>query len=405
MPASPATETASGAAADPAARGFAIYVHWPFCLAKCPYCDFNSHVRAGVDDAAWRAALLAELDHHAALTGGRTVHSVFFGGGTPSLMPPATVAAVLARIGERWRLAGDAEITLEANPTSAEAGRFHALAAAGVNRISLGIQALNDADLAALGREHSSAEALAALDMAAAAVPRWSFDLIYARPGQRLEAWQAELKRALALAGGHLSLYQLTIEPGTAFHGRHARGELIVPDEDAAADMYALTQESCAAAGLPAYEISNHAAPGEQSRHNLVYWRYGEYLGIGPGAHGRVVVDGGRRATAAWRLPERWLAAVREDGHGLEREASLDRAERASEMLMLGLRLDEGVALAAFAAETGTALADWLDADIVARLQALDLIELGAERLRLTSRGRPLANAVLGELLARPCAH
>jgi len=397
MPASPTREV-DAAAAD---RGFAIYVHWPFCRAKCPYCDFNSHVRDGIDQAAWQAALLSALDHFAARTGPRQVDSVFFGGGTPSLMPPQTAAAVIDRIAARWRLSADVEISLEANPTSAEAGNFRALAAAGVNRISLGVQALDDAALVALGRQHSCAEALAALDAAAAAVPRRSFDLIYARPGQTPAQWQDELERALALAGGHLSLYQLTIEPGTAFHGLHRRGELVLPDEEAAADMFALTQARCAAARLPAYEVSNHAAPGQECRHNLVYWRYGEYLGVGPGAHGRFVVDGGRHATAGRRLPEHWLSAVAGDGHGLERDEALSVTERATEMLMLGLRLDEGVSAAAFEAETGCRLAVWLDAGAVAGLRELGLITLSAQRLRLTEAGRPVANAVLGELLAR----
>ena len=287
--------------------GFAHYVHWPFCKAKSPYSEFNSHVRDRVDHGRWAAALVRELDHMADLAGPRTLSSIFFGGGTPSLMTPATVAAVIERAAGRWRFAPDLEITLEANPTSVEAGKLRGFRAAGVNRVSHGVQALNDADLRALGREHSAAEALAAVEAAAKLFPRWSFDLIYARPGQTPAAWEAELRRALAHVGGHLSAYQLTIEPGTRFHAEHAAGRLAVPDEDTQAELYELTQTVLTEAGLPAYEISNHARPGEASRHNLVYWRYGDYAGIGPGAHGRLTLaDGAKVATATLRAPERW---------------------------------------------------------------------------------------------------
>ena len=268
-------------------RGFGLYVHWPFCLSKCPYCDFNSHVRDGVDHGRWRAALLAELDHYGAATAGRRLTSIFFGGGTPSLMDPGTVGAVIARAGLHWRPAGDIEITLEANPTSVEAERLADFRDAGVNRVSLGVQSLDDDALRFLGRGHSAAEALRAVDLAAGLFARTSFDLIYARPGQDVAAWQRELDRALAHAGDHLSVYQLTIEPGTAFHQAHRRGDLAVPSGDAAAALYEATQVALDAAGLPAYEISNHAAPGAACRHNLTYWRYGDYAGIGPGAHGR----------------------------------------------------------------------------------------------------------------------
>ncbi|MBL8665802.1 MAG: coproporphyrinogen III oxidase, partial [Candidatus Odyssella sp.] len=275
---------------EPRAPGFALYVHWPFCLSKCPYCDFNSHVRERVEEARWQRAYLAELERAAAETPGRVVTSVFFGGGTPSLMPPETAAAILARIRALWPVAPDAEITLEANPGAAEAARFRAFRAAGVNRLSIGVQALDDAALKFLGRRHVAAEALAAVERAAGIFPRYSFDLIYARPGQSVAAWREELARALRFAGDHLSVYQLTIEPGTAFHTAHARGDFALPDEDTAADLYEATRDLLGAAGLAAYEISNHARPGGESRHNLAYWRYADYAGIGPGAHGRLTL-------------------------------------------------------------------------------------------------------------------
>ena len=393
----PASALEPGSAID---RGFGIYIHWPFCLHKCPYCDFNSHVRDGVDQDAWQQALLREIDHEAGRLGARTVNSIFFGGGTPSLMPADTVGAVLNRISEHWQLSRDAEITLEANPTSVEAASFADLAAAGVNRLSLGVQALDDAALQALGRQHDVAEALAALALAKQAFARVSFDLIYARTGQTLAAWQAELARALDLAAGHLSLYQLTIEQGTAFFGRHQRGDLVLPGEDLQADLFEATQELCAAAGLPAYETSNHAAPGHESRHNLVYWRYGEYLGVGPGAHGRVRIDGVRHAQQRLRLPERWLRAARGRGHGMADEYAIVADERASEMLMMGLRLHQGVENAAFEAEVGERLVDWLADETLRELMALELITLSEDRLALTESGRPLLNAVLGRLLA-----
>ena len=308
----------AAAGPDWQAGGFGVYVHWPFCLAKCPYCDFNSHVSRSVDQAAWAAALVAEAAHMRRLTGPRPADSVFFGGGTPSLMQPETVGAVLAAIDRLWGLAADAEITLEANPTSVEAGRFAGYAAAGVNRVSLGVQALDDRALRALGRRHSAAEARAAFEIARARFARVSFDLIYARTGQTPAAWQAELGRALDMAVDHLSLYQLTIEPGTRFGELFERGRLHVPADDAAADMYAITQALTEAAGLPAYEVSNHARPGAESRHNLVYWRYGDYAGIGPGAHGRIsAADGGRRATETVRDPAAWLARSAAEGHAI----------------------------------------------------------------------------------------
>jgi len=409
MPVSPTADSAvAGESARPASepvlqpgrRGFAVYVHWPFCAAKCPYCDFNSHVRDSVDQGAWRRALLAEIDHTAARIGPRNVTSVFFGGGTPSLMQPSVAAAVIERIGQRWALASDTEITLEANPTSAEAGKFRDLAAAGVNRFSLGVQALDDGALAFLGRKHSAGEALHALNAAAAAADRWSFDLIYGRPDRSVDAWRAELSRALALGADHMSLYQLTIEPGTAFHSAHARGDLKLPDEDTLADLYDTTQDAMEAAGLPAYETSNHARPGQESRHNLIYWRYGEYAGIGPGAHGRLIVDGARHAVTRRRLPERWLAAVSADGHGTDAEAVLTRENRAAEMVMMALRLVDGLSRAEFAAEIGDDPVDWIGAERINRLVELDLLSVTASDLTVRPAGRPLLNSLLAELLA-----
>ena len=387
----PSESSSTPASAE--ARGFGVYLHWPFCRSKCPYCDFNSHVREGVDQARWRRALLAEIDHWAALTPGREVGSIFFGGGTPSLMPPETVAAALERIAARWRLSRNCEITLEANPTSVEAANFAALREAGVNRVSLGVQALDDAQLRFLGRGHSAREAVAAVELAQRIFPRSSFDLIYARPDQTVASWRAELGEALKLAAGHLSLYQLTIEEGTAFHNAFARGRLVPPDEDAAAELWEATQELTEAAGLPAYEISNHARPGEESRHNLLYWRYGEYVGIGPGAHGRPILAGERRAAAQLRKPEAWLDAVEAQGHATETDEPVPAAERREELLMMGLRLAEGVPLARFAAE-GVAPPDCVE------LIAEGFLALDGGRLIATRKGRPLLNAVLAQLLA-----
>jgi oxygen-independent coproporphyrinogen-3 oxidase len=377
----------------PEGAGFGVYVHWPFCASKCPYCDFNSHVRAGgVDEARFLAAYLRELEHWAGLAPGRTVASVFFGGGTPSLMGAATVGAVLDAIGRRWRVDDRAEVTLEANPSSVEAARLRGYRAAGVNRVSLGVQSLNDGELRALGRLHTAAEARAAIGVARGAFERFSFDLIYARPGQTLEAWRAELEDALALADRHLSLYQLTIEPGTPFAELHARGKLAVPDGERARAFYEITQELAEARGLPAYEISNHAAPGEESRHNLLYWRYGEYAGIGPGAHGRVVADGVRRATVAVRNPEAWAAQVEVSGHGLAESAGLTRAEEADEALLMGLRLTEGLDLARLAALTGLAP----ERQAVEGLIEQGLVEPpGEDRLRATAAGRIVLDRVV----------
>lgn len=380
--------------------GFALYVHWPFCAAKCPYCDFNSHVRERVDHGRWRAALLRELDWFADLTPGRRLTSVFFGGGTPSLMDPATVEAILKRADDRWGLPAGTEVTLEANPTSVEADRFRAFRAAGVNRVSLGIQALDDADLKALGRQHSAAEALGAIRLARASFDRFSFDLIYARPGQTVRGWADELSRALEEAVGHLSLYQLTIEEGTRFHTLHARGELVLPDEDTQADLYEMTQAVLTAAGLPAYEISNHARPGEESRHNLTYWRYGDYAGIGPGAHGRLTLaDGGKVATRTHRAPEAWLDLVDSHGTGAKDSEPVPPDARLTELLMMGLRLAEGVPLARVEAETGRPLAAQVDTDRLRRLERQGFLETDGGRLRATEAGRARLNALLAALL------
>ncbi|MEE8292877.1 MAG: radical SAM family heme chaperone HemW [Kiloniellales bacterium] len=387
------------AQAQSAGPGFGIYVHWPFCLSLCPYCDFNSHVREAVDQHRWRRALLAELDHYAGQTPERPVTSVFFGGGTPSLMAPETVAAVIARVGESWRLAPDAEITLEANPTSVEAGRFAAYRAAGVNRVSLGVQSLNDDALGFLGRRHSAREAIQAVEIAQGCFPRVSFDLIYARPGQTVTDWRAELSQALALGTEHLSVYQLTIEPGTVFHGAWRRGELVPPGEETAAALYEGTQEVLEGAGLPAYEISNHARSGAESRHNLTYWRYGDYAGIGPGAHGRLSLGGQKLATRQHRAPEAWLDAVERAGHATRSASPLSRDQRLAELVMMGLRLREGVARAAFRRELESDPEDLLDSARLSHLREAALVSLDATGLRATAAGRQRLDGVLDYLL------
>jgi oxygen-independent coproporphyrinogen-3 oxidase len=377
----------------------ALYVHWPFCKSKCPYCDFNSHVRDGVDGARWQAALLAELDHYAAALPGRRLGSVFFGGGTPSLMPPAIVGALLDRAARHWAVADDIEVTLEANPTSVEAGRFHDFRAAGVNRASLGVQALDDRALRFLGRGHDAAEARAAIELARRHFARYSFDLIYARPGQTLAQWEAELTMALTLAGDHLSVYQLTIESGTAFATAYRRGDFLLPDDDLAGDLFEATQAQLAAAGMPAYEISNHARPGGECRHNLIYWRYGDYVGVGPGAHGRLTVAGDRIATRQKRLPEAWLAAVEAQGHATEEQLPVAEGERLQELLMMGLRLAEGIGRARFRAETGREIEAALPAPRLADLVEGGFVVADAGGLRATDAGRQRLNAVLATLL------
>ncbi len=377
----------------------ALYIHWPFCLAKCPYCDFNSHVRAVLPQARFRAALLAELDWEAARLGRRPLRSIFFGGGTPSLMEPETVAALIDRARARFDPAADLEITLEANPTSIEAGRFAGYRAAGVNRVSIGVQSLDEAALRMLGRQHSASQAIAALELGRKIFPRLSFDLIYARPGQTEPAWRAELAQALDLAADHLSLYQLTIEPGTAFEALHRRGAVVLPDEETAAGLYEATAEEAARFGLLPYEVSNYARPGSESRHNLAYWRYGDYLGIGPGAHGRLSLDGRLIATRRHRAPEVWAERVEASGHGAGEDLTVTAEERAREMLLMGLRLSEGIAAARFQARTGVALADAIEPDIrAAAVEAGYLVDEG-DRLRATPEGRLRLDALLGALV------
>jgi len=377
---------------------FGVYIHWPFCLSKCPYCDFNSHVRrAAIDEPRFVRAFAAEIAATAARAPGRTVSTIFFGGGTPSLMQPATVAAILDSIAQHWTVAADAEITLEANPTSVEAARFRGYRTAGVNRVSLGVQALDDRTLGELGRLHSAREALDAVAVARDNFERYSFDLIYARPGQTPRDWARELTQALAETGEHLSLYQLTIEAETPFAALHATGKLKIPDEDTARSLYDVTQEVCAKHGLPAYEISNHARPGAECRHNLVYWRAREYAGIGPGAHGRLDVDGSRNATATERNPEAWLKRVERDGHGLVVDDTLTREQMADEFLLMGLRLAEGIDPARYAAIAGRPL----DAARIADLRQHGLLETtGAGHLRVSLPGFPILDAVVADLAA-----
>ncbi len=376
--------------------GFGIYLHWPFCAAKCPYCDFNSHVRhGGVDEPRFLDAFRAEIAHMAGRTPGRTVTSIFLGGGTPSLMQPATVAGLLDAVAARWPVAADAEVTLEANPSSVEAARFHGYRAAGVNRVSLGVQALDDASLRTLGRLHDVAQALDAIRIAQAVFARTSFDLIYARPGQTPALWRDELGQALALAGEHLSLYQLTIEPGTPFHGLAAAGKLVVPDDEIGRALYDVTQELCSRTGLSAYEISNHARPGAESRHNLLYWRYGEYAGIGPGAHGRLVTEAGRIGTVTERAPEAWLARVERDGHAIAETETLSAADQADEFLVMGLRLREGIDPDRYAALKGRPL----NGNRIGMLVGDGVLERRAGgRIAATARGAPVLNAIVAEL-------
>ena len=380
-------------AASPA--GFGVYVHWPFCAAKCPYCDFNSHVRREIDQDRWRDALVRALETEAVRIPARPVDTVFFGGGTPSLMPPETVAAVIETIDRLWGLKPNAEITLEANPTSVEAGRFRGYGDAGVNRVSMGVQALNDPDLKALGRMHSVAEARAAFDIARGVFDRVSFDLIYARMGQTVEAWRNELREALDMAVDHLSLYQLTIEAGTRFADLYRLGKLVTPSDDSAAAMYDVTQEVCEAAGMPAYEVSNHAAPGAESCHNLIYWRYGDYVGVGPGAHGRLSLGDQRVATETLLAPEAWLDAVDRDGTGSAVETEIIPEDQATEYLLMCLRLREGADLARFEALGGVPL----EPNRVAGLVDEGLLIQDGTRLIATARGRIVLNAVLSALL------
>ena len=369
---------------------FALYVHWPFCVSKCPYCDFNSHVRETIDQDAWRKALLTDLAYEARLLPGRTLGSIFFGGGTPSLMPPATVAALIEAAGRYWPLADDVEITLEANPSSVEADRFADLRAAGVNRVSLGVQAFDDDRLAFLGRAHSAREGLDAIATAQRNFARVSFDLIYALPGDTEQQWSSDLDRAIGVGTEHLSLYQLTIEPGTRFAAMAAKGTLTPLDADYAGSLFELTQARTAAAGIPAYEISNHARPGAESRHNLTYWRYGDYAGIGPGAHGRR--DG--RATLRHRKPENWLTAISRNNHGIELEEALTDSERATEALVMGLRLAEGLDV------QRSGLEPFVNRNAIARLAEQGLLVRDGTRIAATSAGMLLLDAILREISA-----
>ena len=371
----------------------ALYVHWPFCVSKCPYCDFNSHVRSSIDQDEWRDALLADLEYEASLLSGRTLTSIFFGGGTPSLMEPATVSSIISTARKHWPAAEDLEITLEANPNSVEAARFADLAAAGVNRLSLGLQSFDDASLAFLGRAHSADEGQKALDIAQTHFPRVSFDLIYALPGETEEGWSATLDRALGKGTSHLSLYQLTIEPGTRFASMVAKRELEPLDGDAAASLYELTAERTEAAGIPAYEVSNHARAGQESRHNLTYWRYGDYAGVGPGAHGRRL---GKR-TVRHRKPENFLSGIRRNRHGMVEEERLSSTEAADEALVMGLRLSEGVDTQALADRFGKPVVAEIAVD---RLVASGHLERSENRLRTTPTGRLLLDRVLSEIAA-----
>jgi len=379
----------------------ALYIHWPFCLAKCPYCDFNSHVRDFLPQARFASALRRELAWEAARLGRRPLGSIFFGGGTPSLMAPETVAALIADACALFDPLPDLEVTLEANPTSVEAGRLAGFREAGVNRASLGVQSLSDAALASLGRRHSARDAVAALEIARGIFPRLSFDLIYARPGQTLAAWRAELREALALVADHLSLYQLTVEPGTAFEALHRRGELVLPDGDDAAALYEATAEEAARFGLLPYEVSNYARPGAESRHNLAYWRYSDYAGIGPGAHGRIsLADGALLATRRHRAPEIWAERVERTGHGSQGEVAVSPRERAREMLLMGLRLDEGIDEARFATRTGMALDEAIELDVLDQAVSAGYVERRNATLRATPEGRLRLDALLVALIA-----
>lgn len=375
--------------------GFGLYLHWPFCQSKCPYCDFNSHVAASIDQTRWKAAYLAEIDRLGAETQGRVLNSVFFGGGTPSLMDPDLVAEIIARIRATWPMSNDPEITLEANPGSIEAGRFRGYRDGGVNRISMGMQAMNDTDLRRLGRLHTAAEARQAFDIARNCFDRVSFDLIYARQDQTLSDWAAELRQAIDLAVDHLSLYQLTIEDGTAFGDRRAKGGLLgLPDDDLSADMYALTQEVCDAAGMSAYEVSNHAKPGSESRHNLIYWRGGDYVGVGPGAHGRMTLGGVRWATEAPKAPGKWLELVETGQFAELNRVALSSTDRADEYLLMSLRLTEGMQISryeAFAARP-------LDRNRLADLDNLGLARVVGDRVQVTAAGRMVLNAIIRDL-------
>jgi putative oxygen-independent coproporphyrinogen III oxidase len=378
---------------------FGIYIHWPYCLSKCPYCDFNSHVRPSIDHDTWFQAALKELEYYHALTSDRTVSSIFFGGGTPSLLPPSFVEGIIQFVTQKWSCLDDLEITLEANPTSSEAERFKGYRIAGVNRLSMGIQALNDEDLRFLGREHSSDEARKCIDMAAKSFERYSFDLIYARPGQSLKAWENELKEALNLGSSHLSLYQLTIEQGTAFWGRFHRGDFQLPDEDLAADLYLLTDDITQKHGLNSYEVSNYAKEGQASRHNLLYWRYQDYIGVGPGAHGRLFIDDQKQAFSNIKSPELWQTQVFKQGHGLDAKTPITDQERLTELLMMGFRLKEGIDLNKFQETMHREFQQCFSSSAIQDLQNLNLMYFDENFVCLTPQGRLKINAVLKYLL------
>ena len=388
--------------AAPGSRGISLYVHWPFCESKCPYCDFNSHVESSVDEAAWEAALIDELDHYAALAGRRTLRSVFFGGGTPSLMPPRIVDSLLERAARHWTAAPDLETTLEANPSSAETSKLADFRAAGINRLSIGVQSFDDAELAFLGRAHDGVEARNAIEAAARLFDRYSFDLIYALPGQRPERWRERLRTALDLAGDHLSLYQLAVEKGTAFFTAHRDGAFELPDDDSALELMDVTHAVTDAAGYPFYEVSNHAVPGGECRHNLFCWQGEDYVGIGPGAHGRVGMAGERHATEQIPGPAAWLAAVRANGHGTRTRAPVDRADRLDELLITGLRLTSGLNRGAFLAAAGEPLEDWLDMKTVAALEREGLICLDEDALKATRAGMRCLNSLIAALAPAP---
>lgn len=378
---------------------FGVYVHWPFCKSKCPYCDFNSHVSDAVDHERWAECYLKEIDHVAAMTPNREVNSIFFGGGTPSLMKPETVEKIISHIQKKWHLKNDVEITLEANPTSIEAQKFQDFKLAGVNRVSIGVQSLRDNDLKFLGREHSAGEAVKAIETAANIFDRYSFDLIYARPKQNIDDWRDELNEAIEYARGHLSLYQLTIEQGTPFYVQHARGDFRIPEQDQAGEFYEVTQEVLVAAGMPAYEISNHASAGQESAHNLIYWRYGDYAGIGPGAHGRLTLKGNKYATRTHRAPDVWLDKVDSVGHGYHPFEEVNVSERLTEMMMMGLRLREGVELKNIEVETGQ---DWrmiLAQDKIQNLVDEELLILNKTHIMPTPQGMQRLNGLLSYLL------
>ena len=381
-------------------NSISVYVHWPFCLAKCPYCDFNSHVRETVDEGKMAAAMTAEIDYYAGLVGARSVKSIFFGGGTPSLMSATTVDTVINRLSKRFSIDNDIEITLEANPTSVEAGKFDDFSKAGVNRVSLGIQALNTKDLIALGREHSLKEAFEAIELSQKYFKRSNFDLIYARMGQSVSDWQKELHQALKIANGHLSLYQLTIEPGTPFYGQLRSGKIIIPNEDTSAEMYDLTNQICESAGYEIYELSNYAKVGQQSKHNLTYWKYLDYIGIGAGAHGRITLAGQTYATMQYKKPETWLKAVQMNGHATKVKENLSQKAMAEEMIMMGLRLTDGIAYTDFKNRLGTDIEKFIAMDSLVSLKSQGFVSVkNQDRLRLTEKGRPLLNQILGQIL------